>query len=182
MGPRARRITLVAATIMTVLSVVVLAWQRVAGPDVAAGRAATLSGLTIEVAAADWVEMGHLESSPGGFAMPGQMMPGAPQGDEVRLGISITLSNTATSSRGFNLVEEFALIGGSVKQPLGLSADTIGTLPRLGPGASVRGTLYFDLTVPTESDPPLYLMWVRDGDTVRLPVPLDGDTPGHGHG
>jgi hypothetical protein len=117
-----------------------------------------------------------------GFQMPGQMMPGAPDGGEVRLGISITLSNTDGETRGFSPVNEFAVTGGSRSEPTALSADTIGALPRLGPGAAVAGTLYFDVEVPSGEDPPLYLLWSRAGEAIRIALPSTGDAPEHGHG
>ncbi|HLT11987.1 MAG TPA: hypothetical protein VK028_14495 [Micromonosporaceae bacterium] len=181
-GTRAvRRATLVVAAVLTMLSIGGYAWRWLAGPDTAAGAEATLDGLTVTVFSAGWVEMGHVTTGPG-FTMPDQMMPGAPSGDEVRLGIGITLSNTDSRTRGFNVPEEFALVGGELREPLPMSADTIGTLPRLAPGASVRGVLYFDLAVPADDDPPLRLQWVRGGDAVRIPVPVPNEAPSHGHG
>jgi hypothetical protein len=168
--------------LLTVASLGLLVWQRLNGPAVAAGDRATLDGLTTEVHTAGWVELGHVHDGQGGFLMPDQMMPGAPTGGEVRLGIDVTLSNTASGTRGFNLVEEFTLVGGTTGEPEALSADSIGSLSRLASGAAVRGTLYFDLMVPAEGSPPLYLQWNRDGETVRIAVPLDADAPGHDHG
>lgn len=114
--------------------------------------------------------------------MPDQMMPGAPSGDEIRLGLTLTLTNTDSRAHGFNLADEFWLVGGRASEPLPVSADTIGALPRLGPGAAVDGVLYFDTEAPAEGDPPLYLLWRREGDTVRIPVPLTDDPPEHEHG
>ena len=181
MGLGARRVTLVAAVAVTCASLGVLAWQRLTGSTIA-DNTANLGGLTVEVAAAEWVEMGHVQNGQGGFLMPHQMMPDAPRGDEVRLGISITLSNTDSRTQGFNLVDEFVLVGGTGAAPRRLRADSIGTLPRLAPGAAVHGTLYFDLTVPSSTDPPIYLRWVRDGHTVSIPVLIGAGAPTHDHG
>ena len=184
-----RRVTLVAVIVLTVASFGLLAWQRLTSSAAPPGNSATLSGLTVEVGAANWVEMGHAMPLPGqpgfdqpGYQMPAQMMPGAPQGNEVRLGISITLSNTDSGTRQFSLVDEFALVGGLMARPVSLKADTIGTLPRLSPGAAVHGTLYFDLEVPTQEDPPLYLQWTREGETAKVAITLDATRPSHGHG
>lgn len=176
-----RRATLLAAAVLTLLSIAGYSWRWHAGPGVGNVTEATLDGLTVTVFSAGWVEMGHVTTGPG-FTMPDQMMPGAPSGDEVRLGVGITLSNTDSSTRVFSLAEEFTLIGGELREPLPLSADTVGGLPRLAPGASVKGVLYFDLAVPADDDPPLILQWVRDGDAVRIPVPVPEEAPSHGHG
>jgi hypothetical protein len=180
MGIRARRTAAVAAVaVVTLVSLAALAWDRLAGPDIATDGSATLDGLRVDVRAAEWVPMEHVDP---GFQVPGQMMPGAPEGDEVRLGITITLSNTDARTREFNLVDEFTLTGGRGTEPVALSADTIGTLPRLGPGAGVAGTLYFDVEAPGDEDPPLYLLWSRDGVAVRIALPSTGEAPDHGHG
>jgi hypothetical protein len=103
-------------------------------------------------------------------------------GDEVRLGISLTLSNTTSHTHEFNVAEEFLIAGGVLTEPQPARADSIGMLPRLGPGTAVDGTLYFDIEVPEIEDPPLYLQWNRDGGTVRLAVPLAEQAPDHDHG
>ena len=180
MGIHGRRAAAVAAVaVLTLASVTALAWDRFGRTAVASGGSATLDGLTVQVRGADWVPMDHLDPN---LPMPGQMMPGAPEGDEVRLSISITLSNTDDVAREFNPVAEFALGGGARAEPTSLTADTIGTLSRLAPGTAVAGTLYFDVEVPGGEDPPLYLLWSRGGDAVRLALPEAGDAPDHGHG
>lgn len=185
MGLGARRIT-VAATVavLTVASVGLLAWQRLAEPAVVTGGTATVDGVTAEIRQAGWVEfdMGHVMDGQGGFMMPDQMMPDAPSGDQVRLGITLTLFNTSDATREFNLAGEFSLTGGRTPEPQPISADSIGELPRLAAGAALDGTLYFDLEVPADDDPPLYLRWTRDGSTVLIEVPLSGDAPVHEHG
>lgn len=177
---------LIVVAVLTVASLGLLGWQRLAGPPaVAEGRVAALGGLTTEIRDAAWVDfdMGHVMDGQGGFMMPDQMMPGAPTGDEVRLGVTLTLANTDGQTHGFNLVEEFSLVGGpaadNTRPP---AADTIGDLSRLGPGAAVDGIVYFDVAAPDEGDPPLYLQWHRDGETVRILVPLTEDAPEHQHG
>ena len=180
---RAPILTVVA--VLTVASLGVLGWQRFAGPPaVAEGSVAALGGLTAEVRSAAWVDfdMGHVMDGQGGFMMPDQMMPGAPKSDEVRLGVTLTLANTDGQAHGFSLVEEFSLVGGTVAEPSPPAADTIGGLSRLGPGAAVDGTIYFDVPVPSEQDPPLYLQWRREGEAVRILVPLTEDAPKHQHG
>jgi hypothetical protein len=142
---------------------------------------ANLNGLTATIAAAGWIGMDH-HNMGGGFQMPAQMMPGAPEGDRMRLGIPITLHNTESTEQWFNLPEEFTVSGGVANDPEPLHSDTIGRLARLGPGAAVNGVLYFDLIVPGPDDPPLVLHWARNGDTVDMVIPMMGDAPDpHGH-
>jgi hypothetical protein len=182
MGPVARHATVAAATVLAVVSLGMLGWQRLTAPAIASSGSATLAGLTVELGSAEWVELGHVHDGQGGFLMPDQMMPGAPQGDQVRLGIRITLSNTDSGTREFSLVDEFAVVGGAETEPRRLSTDSIGLLSRLGAGAAVHGRLYFDIEVPGENDPPLYLRWTRDGDTIQIPVSIGTNAPEHDHG
>lgn len=168
--------------VLTVASLGVLAWQRLSGTPVAPGATATLGGITTEVREAGWVPLDHVHDGEGGFLMPDEMMPGAPTGEQVRLGVTLTLSNTDSGTHRFSIAEEFAVTGGVVTEPQPVRADNIGVLPRLAPGAAVDGTIYFDIEVPGEDDPPLYLQWTRDGDTTRIAVPLDEDAPEHEHG
>jgi hypothetical protein len=122
---------------------------------------------------------GHDMNSQGGYQMPAQMMPGAPVGDDMRLGVPLTLVNTSEDARQFNLLDEFFLAGGRNKAARPLHSDTFGQLARLAPGSAVDGVLYFDTEVPSPSDPPLYLGWRRDGAEARIAVPLMGDRPDH---
>lgn len=139
---------------------------------------ATLHGLNATILSAGWVPMdAHTMDQGGGFQMPAQMMPGAPEGDQMRLGVPITILNTDPTEQQFNLAEEFFVVGGVSDQPVPLHSDTFGLLSRLAPGSAVNGVLYFDLIVPSPADPPLMLRWVRDGDAVDLPIPLGGDAP-----
>ncbi|MPZ26269.1 MAG: hypothetical protein GEV12_07395 [Micromonosporaceae bacterium] len=168
---------------MTLASLSLLAWSKLAGPAaVAEGTNATLAGLTVEVEDSEWATLNHVMNDQGGYLMPDQMMPGAPTGDEVRLGVMVTLTNTRSGTEPFSLVDEFTVTGGRSGDPLPLTADTIGDLSRLGPGSAVQGTLYFDVSVPQQGDPelpPLYLRWTRGGDAVRIPVQLPGEAPEH---
>jgi hypothetical protein len=184
MGFASRRSSvLAAAAVLTITSLGFLAWQRLSAEPVV-GTTANLDGVTTEVREAGWVgfDMGHVMDGQGGFMMPDQMMPDAPSGDQVRLGVTVTLQNTNAGTREFNLIEEFSITGGVEPEPRTISADTIGTFSRLGPGAAIDGILYFDIAVPEPGDPPLYLRWNRGGDTVLIEVPLTEDAPAHQHG
>lgn len=188
---RAGTTVIAAVVLVTVASLGAFAWQRLASPPAAVG-AADISGLTTEVQRVGWVDFDHghvmdLDGGPG-FMMPDQMMPGAPSlaGDQARIAITVTLTNTSSRTREFNLAGEFSVTGGGDRQPQPLVADSFGAFPRLAPGAAINGTLYFDVAVPLADHPPLYLVWQRDGRTARLPVPAGDQTPGpeepgHGH-
>lgn len=141
--------------------------------------AVTLGGLTAQLHDAGWVAMDHTQADQGGYQMPAQMMPGAPAGDEMRLGVPLTLVNTGSDVRRFNLADEFFLAGGRNQTPREAHSDTFGQLPRLTPGSAVDGVIYFDTVVPSQSDPPLYLVWSRDGSSVQLAIPQLGGAPDH---
>jgi hypothetical protein len=142
----------------------------------------TLSGITVTLHGAGWVSMdGHSMGDQGGYQMPAQMMPGAPEGDNMRLGIPLTLLNTEGGTRQFNLAEEFFLGGGRNDAPQPLHSDTFGLLSRLSPDSAVDGVLYFDTVVPGGGDPPLYLLWKRDGKTIQFAVRIGGGPPDHEH-
>jgi hypothetical protein len=182
MTPRTTWVLALVAVLVTVASASVLGRHWLAGPPPVTGTTAALGGMTAQLHHAEWLEMGHVHDGEGGFIMPDEMMPGAPRGDEVRLGISLTLLNTDRHTQRFTLVDEFTLTGGQLAEPRSLSADTIGSLSRLGPDGAVDGTLYFDVELPGPDDPPLLLQWSRDGRTVHIEVPLHADPPAHEHG
>lgn len=171
-----------AAVLLTVVGTAVTVRQRAEARRVIADTA-TLGGLTVEPHDAGWLAMdGHNMDDQGGFQMPAQMMPGAPVGDDMRLGVPLTLMNTSQDTRPFNLVDEFFLGGGRNETTRSLHSDSFGALSRLAPGNAVNGILYFDTEVPGPADPPLYLIWKRDGDQVRLAVPLENQPEHEQHG
>ena len=180
--PSIRGAWLVVAVLAVVGAVVgggLLVRDRFAGQRLP--ETATLGGLTARLHDAGWLSMEMHQAMQGGYQMPAQMMPGAPPGDELRLGVPLTLVNTSGEARAFRLVDEFFLAGGRITTPRGLHSDTFGTLPRLAPGSGVDGVIYFDTVVPSESDPPLYLIWRRGGETVQLAIPRISNAPDH-HG
>jgi hypothetical protein len=144
----------------------------------------TLGGLSVDLGQAGWVSMdAHTMDSQGGFQMPAQMMPGAPAGDDMRLGIPLVILNASDALREFDPAREFALVGGVSDTPVGLHSDTFGLLRRLNPGSAVNGVLYFDLKVPAATDPPLVLHWSRAGQSLRLALSWVGAAPAsHTHG
>jgi hypothetical protein len=184
MGPGARRKAVAGiTTALTVASLTLVAWGWLGGTTAtASGPSAAMDGATVEVRRAEWALMDHVEDGQGGFLMPDQMMPGAPTGDRVRLGVSVTLTNTRSGGYEFSLVDEFTMTGGYEPEPLALTADTVGQLGRLGPGNALNATLYFDVEVTDPDDlPQLYLTWTRGRDTIMIPVPSPGEAPDHDH-
>jgi len=138
---------------------------------------ATVEGLAVDVRDAGWVPMdAHTMDSQGGYQMPAQMMPGAPAGDEMRLGIPLRLLNTTDKTLEFDLSEEFVLVGGTIDGAVQLHSDTFGLLRRLGPGSAVNGVLYFDTTVPAATDPALILRWIHGGKRHDLSIPFGSTT------
>ena len=110
---RAGPVALIAVAVLAAVSGL---WMMVAR-NAPAGLPVTAEadGLSVGLHEAGWVSMdAHTMDSQGGFQMPAQMMPGAPAGDEMRLGIALTLVNTADRAREFNLGEEFVLAGGAM--------------------------------------------------------------------
>lgn len=180
---RVLAVTVVVIALLLAVTGTVLWQQRQAAAGSGPVATATLGGLTATPRKASWAQMeNHQTDMKDGYQMPSQMMPGAPEGDDMRLGVPITLSNTTGGVEEFTLTKEFFLGGGRTGKPHPLHSDTLGTLPRLGPDSAVRGVLYFDIKVPEKGDPPLYLMWKRDGEEVRMTVAVSGAKPAHGHG
>ena len=175
-----RRALVAVIVLFTVASLTLLAWHQFATPSIAAGSSADLDGLTTEVQEAGWVnfDMGHVMDGQGGFMMPDAMMPGTPRGEQVRLGVAVTLSNTSSGTVEFNLPQEFTITGGALAAPVEPVADTLGELSRLGPGSAVDALIYFDMEIPDDGDPPIHLRWTRAGSTVEIAVPMtEGDAP-----
>ncbi|RZS36331.1 hypothetical protein EV193_10712 [Herbihabitans rhizosphaerae] len=185
-GRPARRGSIVAAVVVLVALVIagagVVATLNDSG-DQTASTSATLDGLTAAVREAGWASMEshNMDSGSGMFQMPAQMMPGAPEGDEMRLGVRITLTNPSRRIMEFDLADEFVLAGGTGEPPRPHS-DTFGRLARLNPGAAVDGVIYFDTIVPGPQAEPLRLVWNRGGREASLAVPLRGAPAGHPHG
>ncbi|MFD5269963.1 hypothetical protein [Streptomyces sp. NPDC058335] len=172
--------TAVVTAVLLAVAGTVLWQQRRAAAVPEPVATAELGGLRAVPRQASWATM-EQHHADNGYQMPSQMMPGAPEGDDQRLGVPITLTNTGDRVREFTLPEEFFLDGGTGK-PHPLHSDTLGTLPRLSPGSAVRGVLYFDVEAPEKGDPPLYLVWRRDGEQARMTVRVTGASAPHAHG
>jgi hypothetical protein len=176
-------VLVVLAVVTTVLGTAL--WrERQAAADDRPTATAGLGGLDAVPGPAGWAAMAnHDMDGPSRYQMPSSMMPGAPEGDDMRLGIPLTLTNSTDSVRQFDLTREFSLRGGKGGKSRKLHSHTLGELPRLNAGSAVRGVLYFDVEPPGAGDPPLYLVWKRDGDSRRMTVRMPGRTPEkHQHG
>lgn len=175
---------LVVAAVVTAVLGTTLWRERRAAAESRPAATARLGGLDAAPGPAGWAAMTHHEmDGQSGYQMPSAMMPGAPEGDDMRLGIPITLTNSGDEPQRFDLVREFSLAGGEKGDVRKLHSDTLGQLPRLNAGSAVRGVLYFDVDPPGAGDPPFLLTWTRDGDSRRMTVRMPGGTPeGHQHG
>ncbi|MCK9931095.1 hypothetical protein MXD62_28790 [Frankia sp. Mgl5] len=152
-----------------------------AGPAVS--DTAAVGGLVATAGEADWASLtSHHMDTGDGYQMPAQMMPGAPEGDNQRLGITLHLTNAGSEVRRFDLANEFTLAGGGTTTALTPHSDTFGALSRLNPDSAVNGVVYFDTQAPRPDDPPFELLWRRDGTTHRLLVRLPGAPAQHEHG
>ncbi|MFI7081505.1 hypothetical protein ACIBO1_29830 [Micromonospora sp. NPDC049903] len=170
-----------AATSLAAAGLVLAVRDAVTPPSTAT---ASLAGVTLAPGDAGWTAMAaHHMDGQAGYQMPAQMMPGAPEGGDMRLGVPVTLVNSGHTVRALDLVAEVSLAGGRIDGRERPHSDTIGRLARLAPGTAVHGVLYFDTIVPGPDDPPLYLTWERDGGVRRLELRISGDATGHhGHG
>ncbi|WP_406503729.1 hypothetical protein [Streptomyces sp. NBC_01602] len=169
---------LVALAVVTAVAGAAHWSERQASADTGPAATARLGGLDAKPGRAGWTAMAnHDMDGRSNYQMPSAMMPGAPEGDDMRLGIPITLTNGTGSVRRFDLAREFSLSGGKDGASRKLHADTLGELPRLNAGSAVRGVLYFDLEAPQAGDAPLLLVWKRDGDVRRMTVRMPGGTP-----
>jgi hypothetical protein len=149
--------------------------DRLSDRRISSATTTQLGGLTTQIREAGWTTMdAHSIDSNGGFPTPAQMMPGAPAGDEMRLGDRVTLTNTSTEAHRFNLSEEFALLLGVTTPVRSPHSDKFGQLNRLNPESAVDGVVYLDTIVPAPGDPPLVLRWTRGGDVAQLALPIGG--------
>jgi hypothetical protein len=140
-------------------------------------------GITTAVATATWVAHDENDSTVAGpgYQMPLSMMPGMPAAGEMRLGISLTITNSSTQLRPVDPASEFVLRDARNGGEWHLSADTFGGLSRLGPDAGVHGVIFFDLAPPADGGRNLYVDWKRAGGAGRLAIPLNGAAPTHSH-
>lgn len=155
-------------------------WLRQRSADAAPLAVVQSDGVSVTARTADWLDMQHDDGGAlGGYQMPAQMMPGAPLGDDMRLGVPINLVNRSGEDRQFAAAKDFTLGGGKDDKAVPVKTATFDAVSRLGAGTAVDGVLYFDLPMPEAGDPPLYLNWTGgDGSRQRLAVRLAADPHG----
>jgi len=133
---------------------------------------ALLGRLTASVGDAGWLGMDHdMSTTASGYEMPPAMMPGMPATGDDRLSIAVTLVNTDSGTVTLHPVNEFTLHAGPSATKVAAYGGTFGELPRLGPGAAVTGTLFFDLPPSQLDSAGAWLDWSRDGGSARLSIP-----------
>jgi hypothetical protein len=140
-----------------------------AAPAASTGR---VGRLTASVGDAGWLGMDHdMSTTASGYQMPPAMMPGMPAAGDDRLSVAVTLVNTGPDTVILHPVDEFTLHAGPAATKVAAYGGTFGELPRLGPGAAVSGSLFFDLPPSQLDSAGAWLDWSRDGGSVRLSIP-----------
>lgn len=184
-APPTRRARIVFVVVVT-LAVTVLGVGRLvmaSGSPAVTMALATIDGMTAQVTTAGWISMDHeMDESPG-YAMPDSMMPGMPTGDDQRLSVTVTVTNTSAETKPLRPIEDFKLRVGATGKEWAPKADTFGSLPRLAPNNAVSGILFFDLPPAELGDSQLWIEWTHSGDEANLTLPLGpaGEDPGHSH-
>jgi hypothetical protein len=177
--PKARiagLLVMMAALAASAIGVATMIAPATAGP---AESSARVGGLTASVGAVGWLGMDHdMSTTASGYQMPPAMMPGMPASGDDRLSVAVTLVNTGADTVTFHPVTEFTLHAGPAATKVAVYGGTFGELPRLGPGAAITGTLFFDLP-PTSLGSAAWLDWSRQGGAARLSVPDAAMTMDH---
>jgi hypothetical protein len=182
-APRFRLVIIAAAALAVAAFGVLRLFAAADTPRAAAGQA-SLDSLTTQVNTAEWAKMDHdmSENAPG-YQMPPAMMPGMPQGDDQRLAVTITVTNTSDETRAVKPGKEFILHAGKQGRTWSPHSHTFGDLPRLAPRNAVKGVLFFDLPPAELADSPAWIEWTHGDATSSLTIPMDGvgDGPSHSH-
>ncbi|HEU5475936.1 MAG TPA: hypothetical protein VFV67_35370 [Actinophytocola sp.] len=181
-SPRTRIVLVVlAALALAVVGGVQLFAAPNSEPMVEAGPVATMDSLTTQVETATWTEMDHdMSGTTPGYQMPAGMMPGMPEGDDQRLAVQVTVTNTSSGTRPMRPAEEFTLRAGKDGRSIPAQTDTFSELPRLPAGNAVKGILFFDLP-PADLAESAWIEWKRGDKITRLALPMDTASGGHGH-
>lgn len=136
------------------------------------GSTALVGGLTASVSDAGWLGMDHdMSTTASGYQMPPAMMPGMPAAGDDRLSVVVTMVNTSDATIAFRPVGEFTLHAGPAATRVAAYGGTFGDLPRLGAGAAITGTLFFDLPPTALDSAAAWLDWSRSGGAARLSIP-----------
>jgi hypothetical protein len=167
------------------LGQLVLGWLPALGStDAQPGpRAVAADGVATEVRDSRWIAHDHnAETGTGpGYQMPLSMMPGMPEDGQVRLAVSVTVSNTAPAGRPVEPAGEFTLRDGATGESWRPAADTFDGLSRLGPRSAADGVLFFDVPEADQVQRQLYVDWKHEGQRMRLTVGPGQDAATHSH-
>jgi hypothetical protein len=163
----------------------VLGWLPAKGSAAAPPQAATVAadGVAAQVRVTRWIAHDHNdETGTGpGYQMPLAMMPGMPADGDVRLAVSVTVTNTGTAGRAVDPAAEFTLRNASTKESWRPRADTFDGLARLGSLSAADGVLFFDLPQAKADSGQLYVSWKHAGESARLAVQPGQNTGTHSH-
>lgn len=178
---------MLAALVLAVAGVaqLILGWMPARGLASALPQrsAVATDGVAAQVRQARWIAHDHNdESGTGpGYQMPLSMMPGMPADGDVRLAVSVTVTNTGTVGRAVDPAAEFTLRNASTDESWPPRADTFDGLARLGSRSAADGVLFFDLPQEEADSSQLYVHWKHADWSARLTVQPDQDAGSHSH-
>jgi hypothetical protein len=181
--PRIRLLIIIVAALAVAAFGLLRLFSASDSPRAAAGQA-TVDSLIAQVNTAEWAKMDHdMSKDAPGYQMPPAMMPGMPQGDDQRLAVTVTVTNTSDQTRPVKPGSEFILHAGNQGRTWAPHSHTFGDLPRLAPRNAVKGVLYFDLPPAELRDGPAWIEWTHGEAASSLTIPMDGvgGDPGHSH-
>lgn len=166
------------AVLIAVFGMVQAGFVLVARHSAPPAPVVVVDGLQASVTAVEQLAHNH-DDTAGPYQMPLSMMPGMPADSDVRLAVSLVLTNRSTSGAAIDPATEFALhrvAGGRWSA----GSDTFGGLGRLGAHSQVVGTLFFDVPADRADISKLYLKWVHQRQGALLEIPDQG-APAHSH-
>lgn len=180
-APRIRLLIVVVAALAVAAFGVVRLFAALDAPSAVASQA-SMDSLTAQVSAAQWTKMDHdMSANAPGYQMPPAMMPGMPTGDDQRLAVTVTVTNTSDATRPVKPGKEFILHAGKQGRTWAPHSDTFGDLPRLAPHNEVKGVLFFDLPPAELADSAVWIEWTHGDATSSLTIPMDGVSAGPSH-
>jgi hypothetical protein len=164
----------------------ILGWLPAFGSAAPPVQAAAVAGdgVAARVVESRWVGHDHnAETGTGpGYQMPLSMMPGMPADGQVRLAVSVTVTNTGTTGRRMDPDKEFTLSDAASDEAWRPVADTFDGLSRLGSLSAADGVVFFDVPEQKQTDGQFYVGWKHAGQSVRLAVRPGQDAGTHSHG
>jgi hypothetical protein len=145
--------------------------------------AVAADGVAARVVQARWIAHDHnaATGSGPGYQMPLSMMPGMPADGQIRLALSVTVTNTATGGRPISPEDEFTLRDAGSGESWRPATDTFDGMSRLGPLSAADGVIFFDLPEEKQGEGQLYVDWKHSKRSVRLAVRPGQDAGTHSH-